>query len=156
MERRTDPNEGHTMDVNDKMTDLYNLQRFLDAQKTTYDRALQEVEDGRKRSHWIWYIFPQLTALGHSYNATYYGISGYKEAEAYWRHPVLRERLQRITETLLAHPDRDIVEVFGRIDAIKVRSCMTLFYAVSADNIFKKVLDRFYMGVADKKTLKYI
>lgn len=137
-------------------SDKYNLQRFLDAQSYCYSKALQEVQDGLKRSHWIWFIFPQLAILGHSYNAKYYGISGYDEAEAYLKHPLLSERLRAITKALLTHTDTDAVEIFGGIDAIKVRSCMTLFDAVSPDDVFQEVLDKFYKGDYDKKTLDYI
>lgn len=141
---------------NAAQSDKYNLQRFLDAQSYCYSKALQEVQDGLKRSHWIWFIFPQLAILGHSYNAKYYGISGYDEAEAYLKHPLLSERLRAITKALLTHTDKDAVEIFGGIDAIKVRSCMTLFDAVSPDDVFQEVLDKFYKGVYDKKTLDYI
>ena len=123
-------------------SDKYNLQRFLDAQSYCYSKALQEVQDGLKRSHWIWF--------------KYYGISGYDEAEAYLKHPLLSERLRAITKALLTHTDKDAVEIFGGIDAIKVRSCMTLFDAVSPDDVFQEVLDKFYKGDYDKKTLDYI
>mgnify|MGYP000187066081 FL=1 len=132
MKDRLTPNHIESLEDNE----VFNLQRFLDAQSHCYQLALQEVKDGRKRSHWIWYIFPQLAILGHSYNAKYYGISGYDEAEAYLNHPVLNERLRAIIKALLMHTDKDVVEIFGGLDAMKVRSCMTLFDAVSPNDVF--------------------
>lgn len=133
--------------------DKFNLERFVKAQEFSYEQALQEIQDGLKRSHWIWYIFPQLAALGHSWNAKYYGISGYDEAEAYLGHPVLGQRLRTITNALLIHREKSALDILGSIDAIKVRSCMTLFDAVSSDDFFQQVLDVFYEGNPDKKTL---
>lgn len=139
------------------MTDMeYNLQRFLTAQDFNYSTALEEIRNGEKRSHWIWFIFPQLAVLGQSGNAKYYGISGLDEAKAYLAHPVLAERLRVITNALLQHKGRDAVDIFGGLDAMKVRSCMTLFDAASPNDIFRKVLDTFYDGIADKLTLQYI
>lgn len=109
-----------------------------------------------KRSHWIWYIFPQLAVLGHSRNAKYYGISGYDEAEAYINHPILGKRLREITRILLTHHKVAAIDIFGELDAMKVRSCMTLFDAVSPDDVFEQVLDKFYDGTYDKKTLDYM
>lgn len=136
--------------------DKYNLERFVEAQKLYYTQALQEVQNGMKRSHWIWYIFPQLAVLGHSNNAKYYGISGYDEAEAYINHPILGKRLREITRTLLTHHKVAAIDIFGELDAMKVRSCMTLFDAVSPDDVFEQVLDKFYDGTYDKKTLDYM
>ena len=98
----------------------------------------------------------QDSAIGESYNAKYYGISGYDEAEAYLKHPVLGSRLRTITKALLTHTDKNVVSIFGRIDAMKVCSCMTLFDAVSPDDVFQEVLDKFYNGKYDKKTLDYM
>ena len=131
----------------------YDLERFLKAQSFHYGNALQEITDGRKRSHWIWFIFPQLSALGHSANAKYYGISGFGEAKAYYEHPILRARLREITMALLQHSGESAVDILGEIDAVKVRSCMTLFDAVAPNDIFREVLDAFYSGHSDKKTL---
>ena len=100
--------------------------------------------------------FPAACYTWHSYNAKYYGISGYDEAEAYLKHPVLGERLRTITKTLLVHTDMDVVDIFGGLDAMKVCSCMTLFDAVSPDDVFQKVLDCFYKGQYDLKTLNYM
>lgn len=109
-----------------------------------------------KRSHWIWFIFPQLAILGHSWNAKYYGISGYDEAEVYLTHDVLGPRLREISSALLTHRDSDAIDIFGELDAMKVRSCMTLFDAVSPDDIFEEVLEIFYHGTSDRKTLDYM
>lgn len=139
------------------MTNMeYNLQRFLTAQDFNYSTALEEIRNGEKRSHWIWFIFPQLAVLGQSGNAKYYGISGLDEAKAYLAHPVLAERLRVITNALLQHKGRDAVDIFGGLDAMKVRSCMTLFDATSPNDIFSEVLDTFYDGNTDKQTLQYI
>ncbi len=131
----------------------YYLERFLTAHKYNYENALREITEGRKRTHWIWFIFPQLAVLGHSTNAKYYGISGYDEAKAYLEHPILGTRLRKITMELLQHRGVSVIDIFGDIDAVKVRSCMTLFNVVSPDDIFQKVLDAFYGGRYDKKTL---
>lgn len=136
--------------------DKFNLERFVEAQKLYYDHALQEIQDGMKRSHWIWFIFPQLAILGHSWNAKYYGISGYDEAEAYMKHPILGVRLREVTNALLVHKDMSATDIFGGLDAMKVRSCMTLFDAVSPDDIFEQVLEVFYNGTYDRKTLDYM
>lgn len=134
----------------------YYLERFLTAHKYNYENALREITDGRKRTHWIWFIFPQLAVLGHSANAKYYGISGYDEAKAYYEHPILGARLREITMALLQHRGESAIDILGDIDAVKVRSCMTLFDAVSPDDIFQEVLDAFYGGSSDKKTLDYM
>lgn len=136
--------------------DKYNLERFVEAKRLYYDQALQEVQDGMKRSHWIWFIFPQLAILGHSWNAKYYGISGYDEAEAYLKHPILGVRLREVTNALLVHRDMSVTDILGGLDAMKVRSCMTLFDAVSPNDIFEQVLEVFYDGTYDRKTLDYM
>lgn len=133
--------------------DPYYLERFVKAQERMYTIALREIEQGKKLLHWIWYIFPQLAALGHSHNAKYYGLSGYDEAEAYLNHPVLGSRLREITQELLQHKELTAVEILGGIDAMKVKSCMTLFAEVSPDDIFDEVLKVFYNGSSDKMTL---
>ena len=115
----------------------------MTAHKYNYENALREITDGRKRTHWIWFIFPQLAVLGHSANAKYYGISGYDEAKAYYEHPILGTRLREITMALLQHHGESAVDILGGIDAVKVRFCMTLFDAVSPDDIFQEVLDAF-------------
>lgn len=134
----------------------FNADRFLTAQEFYYKLALQEITDGRKSSHWIWFIFPQLAILGRSANAKFYGISGANEAKAYLNHPILGARLREITTALLQHRGKDATSILGGIDAMKVRSCMTLFDAVSPNDIFRQVLDAFYDGNPDKYTLHYM
>lgn len=134
----------------------YNLQRFLDAQQGDYEHALTEVRNGRKYSHWIWYIFPQLKGLGMSYNSQYYGISGKEEAEAYLAHPVLGERLREITSAFLQLKSKTAEEVFGSLDAMKVLSCMTLFNEVAPGDLFRQVIDRYYQGEKDEMTKRML
>ena len=131
----------------------HSLERFVEAQELMYMMALDEVRNGRKRGHWIWYIFPQLKGLGESYNSSYYGINGIEEARAYLNHPILGARLREITAAFLELVGKNAPEVFGHLDAMKVRSCMTLFNEVSDDDLFQRVLDRYYNGVADNRTL---
>lgn len=138
------------------LDDKYELQRFLDAQENSYTIALEELKEGRKRSHWIWYIFPQLKGLGRSYNSNFYGISGIEEATAYLEHPVLGSRLREISETILALDDTDAVSIFGGIDARKLRSSMTLFDMVSPNDVFARVLDKYFSGKRDSCTLRRI
>jgi len=124
--------------------DPFNLNRFLEAQENTFRFALREIQAGRKESHWMWYIFPQLAGLGYSHNAVYYGISGVVEAQAYWEHPVLGPRLLEITRALLQHKNQDIVQILGSVDAMKCRSCMELFHRLpGADPVFGEVLSLF-------------
>ena len=132
------------------------LERFVQAQELMYPMALDEVRNGRKRGHWIWYIFPQLKGLGMSENSQYYGIDGIEEARAYLQHPVLGARLREITASFLALKGESAEGVFGHLDAMKVCSCMTLFNEVSDDDLFRKVLDRYYNGVADNRTLEML
>lgn len=134
----------------------YNLQRFLDAQQGDYEHALAEIRNGRKYSHWIWYIFPQLKGLGMSYNSQYYGISGKEEAEAYLAHPVLGERLREITSAFLQLKSKTAEEVFGSLDAMKVLSCMTLFNEVAPGDLFRQVIDRYYQGETDEMTKRML
>lgn len=136
------------------MEDSFNLQRFIDAQTYDYERALQEIKNGRKQSHWVWYIFPQLKGFGHSYNSEYYGISGLDEAQVYYNHPVLGSRLIEITKALLEHRGKSVQDILSPIDARKVKSCMTLFWVASGNALFKTVLDVFYEGRMDKRTME--
>ena len=137
--------------------DTFNLQRFLDAQKNDYADALREIKQGYKQSHWIWYIFPQMRGLGHSSMAEYYGISSIEEARAYLDHPTLKARLIEISTALLQHKGKSTAyEILGTIDAIKVRSSMTLFDHILPNAIFAEVLDAFYNSQRDELTLKFI
>lgn len=127
-------------------TEYFDLDRFIKAQQFDYPLALEEMKEGHKVSHWIWYIFAQLKGPSHSYNATYYGLDGIGEARAYYNHPVLRARLRAITQAILSHKGTiPIEELMGsRIDAIKLRSCMELFDQVSPNDIFAEVLKLYY------------
>ena len=137
--------------------DINSLERFLEAQEHTYATALKEIKNGKKRTHWMWYIFPQLRGLGKSRMAYAYGINGIEEAKAYIEHPVLSARLIEICEALLEHKDQDIEDILGGIDAMKLRSSMTLFaYISNNDSVFHKVLDSFYDGEMDELTLENI
>lgn len=129
------------------------LQRFLDAQEGSYERALTEMRLGQKRSHWIWYIFPQIAGLGMSGISAHYSIGDLQEARDYLAQPVLRKRLLEISEALLNLESSDPGEVMGYPDDLKLRSSMTLFIAAEPENeVFQKVLDKFFGGIADKRT----
>ncbi|MBR3225792.1 MAG: DUF1810 domain-containing protein [Atopobiaceae bacterium] len=132
----------------------YDLQRFKDAQERDYATALAEIRAGRKTTHWIWYVFPQLQGLGRSAMCVRYGIDGPGEAEAYLVDPTLRARLVEVSRALLALGGNDPVAVMGRIDARKLRSCMTLFSrAEGADPAFEAVLAKYFGGEPDPLTL---
>jgi len=129
------------------------LDRFLTAQRGVYEGVLDELRRGRKTGHWIWFIFPQLGGLGRSEMSSYYGISSLDEARAYLADPVLGARLRECAGLLLASNARTAIEILGETDAMKVRSCMTLFHRVAPDEpVFSQVLDRYYAGVADEAT----
>lgn len=132
------------------------LQRFIEAQNDSYDQALKEIRNGRKLTHWIWYIFPQMKGLGFSYNSEYYGITSLQEARDYLENELLRKRLFEITESLLMHKGKDIESIMGDIDAMKLKSSMTLFDAVQPGSIFGEVLDEFYGGERCRRTLEKI
>lgn len=129
------------------------LDRFLVAQEHSYDTALREIRAGRKRSHWMWYIFPQIAGLGMSYTAQLYSIQDISEARDYIAHPVLGARLIEISRALLALDSSDATAVMGYPDDLKLCSCMTLFKQVSDAPVFGAVLDKFYGGRADARTL---
>ena len=126
--------------------DKYNLIRFIEAQNGVYPIALRELQEGRKRSHWMWYIFPQLKHLGHSYNSKFYGLSGKDEATAYLAEPVLNQRLREVSAVIFNLPTTDACEVFGGIDGMKLRSSMSLFDIVSPNDIFARILDKYFNG----------
>jgi uncharacterized protein (DUF1810 family) len=129
------------------------LDRFLTAQRGVYEGVLDELRRGRKTGHWIWFIFPQLDGLGRSETSRYYGISSLDEARAYLADPVLGARLRECAALLLASNARTATEILGGVDAMKVRSCMTLFHRAAPDeSVFGQVLDRFYAGAADEAT----
>ena len=130
------------------------LSRFVQAQDRDYKTALAEIRNGRKMTHWIWYIFPQIEGLEHSCYSNLYGIRDISEARAYLSHPVLGKRLREITGELLKHGDLSAQEILGELDAKKVRSCMTLFDRVSPDDVFAQVLNTFYGGTRCELTLE--
>lgn len=134
----------------------YDLNRFVEAQNGVYPIALKELQEGHKRSHWMWYIFPQLKHLGHSHNSKYYGISGIEEATAYLQHPILGPRLREVASTILNLSGNDAEAIFGCIDAMKLRSSMTLFDVVSPNDIFAQVVDKYFNGQRDILTLEII
>ena len=135
----------------------YDLSRFKKAQERDYDTALSEIRSGHKRSHWIWYIFPQLKGLGFSSMADYYGIDGGGEAKAYMADPILSARLIEISEALLSLGSSDPGEVMGYPDDLKLCSSMTLFReAAPEQSVFQKVLDQYFHGKADEKTLQLL
>lgn len=135
----------------------YDLERFIQAQKYDYETALQEIRAGRKRSHWIWYIFPQIAGLGRSSTAEYYAISGLEEAKAYMQEVSLREHLLEISEALLELEENNPLKVMGPPDDLKLRSSMTLFAIAAPEyDVFRKVLDKFYHGEMDRNTLRIL
>lgn len=136
--------------------DEYNLTRFKEAQEGVYPTALKEVREGYKRSHWMWFIFPQMRGLGRSYYANFYGISEAEEAKAYLDDPVLGPRLRDVSEELLKLETDDAGEVFGSIDSLKLRSSMTLFDFVEPDSVFARVLDKYFNGQRDNRTIKIL
>jgi uncharacterized protein (DUF1810 family) len=138
---------------------LTDLQKFTDAQNNKpefgeiYETALSEIKNGKKETHWIWYIFPQIHGLGWSGITAYYSIKDIDEARDYYAHPILGKRLVEISSVLLDLERDDAMVVFGYPDAFKLRSCMTLFkYAASEQDVFQQVLDKFCMGNEDERT----
>ena len=132
------------------------IDRFFEPQRTAYPIALEEVRSGRKVSHWMWYIFPQLRGLGQSNLAWYYGIEDLGEAKAYVDHPVLGQRLREITQATLDLAETDPMKIFGWPDNMKFRSCMTLFAQVSEDDLFAQALDKFFGSQEDFMTLELL
>lgn len=138
---------GHT-------TDPYNLSRFVQAQEDDYERALSEIKSGQKRSHWMWYIFPQVDGLGFSPTSKRYSIKSIAEAKAYLNHPVLGPRLTECAEAVLHVEGRSAYEILGSPDDMKLRSCATLFAHISpVESVFDRLLDKFFQGDPDPKTL---
>ena len=135
----------------------FNLDRFKKAQSRDYATALTEIKNGRKESHWMWYIFPQLKGLGFSSMAEFYGIDGLAEAKAYIADDLLRGRLVEISEALLSLPSSDAREVMGYPDDLKLKSCMTLFMEAAPEiDVFGKVLEKFFGGEKDSKTVEMV
>ena len=133
--------------------DEFGLQRFVDAQESTYDAALGELRRGRKGGHWMWFVFPQISGLGRTATSQHFAISGLAEARAYLDHPVLGDRLRQCASALLALPGSDAVAVLGPVDAVKLRSSMTLFARAAPDEpVFAEVLDQYFGGRPDDAT----
>ena len=136
------------------MNDPHNLQRFEDAQHPVFEQVCTELREGEKRSHWMWFIFPQLRGLGRSQMAVRFAISSREEAEAYLKHPVLGPRLRECTRLVMLVEGRSINQIFGYPDDLKFRSSMTLFANVASDNqIFKDALQKYFAGEVDQITL---
>lgn len=137
--------------------DGYDLSRFVSAQKQDFEKALSEIRAGRKRSHWMWYVFPQLKGLGRSGMSEYYGIEGLGEARAYLANGSLASNLRSVCEALLENGGSDAEEILGRPDDMKLRSSMTLFLIASGgDPLFRRVLERFFGGETDPLTLRIL
>jgi len=133
------------------------LERFVEAQQRDYQIALTEIKDGKKRSHWIWYIFPQIQGLGSTPTSKFYAIKNKEEASAFLQHSILGVRLIEISKELLKSESNDAHEIFGSPDDLKLKSSMTLFSSLhAADPVFQLVLDKFFNGKKDEKTLRII
>ena len=133
---------------------IMGIERFIEKQKEKYDLAFNEIRNGKKTKHYMWYIFPQIKGLGHSSNSEFFGISNKDEAKAYLNHPVLGLRLRDITKALLGCNNSSAFNILGFPDVLKVQSCMTLFDLVSPNDIFNAVLDKYYEGKRCEKTIK--
>lgn len=134
--------------------DPHDLQRFVDAQADVYARARDELAQGEKRTHWMWFVFPQLRGLGRSSMADRYGIASEREASAYWAHPLLGPRLKECTRLVLAIEGRTASEIFGAPDDLKFRSSMTLFsWTVASEAVFRRAIDTYFAGEADPSTI---
>lgn len=137
--------------------DRFALDRFINAQQGVYDRALAEIKNGRKQTHWMWYIFPQLKGLGQSETSKYYAIKSQEEALAYLNHSVLGSRLRESAAAVLTVKERTVSEIFGYPDDLKLKSSMTLFSRVPSDPaVFIRVLDKYFQGEPDAKTLQLL
>ena len=136
--------------------DPFNLKRFISAQEEVYDRVLAELRNGSKRSHWMWYIFPQLDGLAQSTTSKYYAIKSREEAIAYLNHPVLGARLRECAEAVFAVKGKTVSEIFGYPDDLKLKSSTTLFSDVTTDFVFARVLDKYFQGDRDGKTLQLL
>ena len=139
------------------MSDVYDLNRFVRAQEDDYERALSEITSGQKRTHWMWYIFPQLDGLAFSPTAKRYSIKSVEEARAYLEHPILGARLLNCAEAVVAVEGRSATEIFGSPDDLKLKSCATLFsWVASPGSVFDRLLEKYYQGARDGKTLELL
>jgi uncharacterized protein (DUF1810 family) len=138
-------------------SDQFNLQRFVDAQESVYAEVLAELKAGRKRTHWMWFVFPQLAGLGSSPMARQYAVSGMPEARAYLAHPILGRRLIEGIQAMLQHSQQSPRQILGEIDAVKWRSCLTLFSAADpSGRVCDAALDQFYAGQRDEATMRLL
>lgn len=143
--------------MHDASTDPHELHRFIEAQDPVMDTVLRELGQGRKQTHWMWFVFPQLKGLGSSEMAKRYAISSLAEARAFVLHPILGPRLIQCVQTLLAHPATSAIDIFGELDSLKLRSCLTLFYLSTPDEaLFETALHRFFNGTLDEKTVRSV
>ena len=138
------------------MGDSISLDRFIDAQKEDYDMAFREIASGRKRNHYMWYIFPQIKGLGRSSTASFYGIDGLKEAKEYMENEYLRDNLINLSSKLLELDTNDPKDIFGSIDSKKLKSSMTLFELASDNEVFSQVLEKYFDGNRDELTLDLV
>jgi uncharacterized protein (DUF1810 family) len=139
------------------MTDKFNLNRFLEAQSSSYNIALFEIKNGRKSSHWMWYIFPQIYGLGNSTTSKMYAIKSEEEARYYLNHPILGKRLIEITEEILFIKNKTAIDILGSPDDLKLKSSMTLFHSIQAENkLFWSVLEKYFDGSQCNRTLSAI
>lgn len=130
------------------------IERFVVAQQDVYHTALNEIKNGKKQSHWMWFVFPQIRGLGFTDFNIYYGIKNLKEARQYLNDPILGKRLVEISRAVLAVQGKTALEIFGKPDQRKLKSCMTLFGQIqNADPVFHKVLEKYYQGLGDDKTI---
>jgi uncharacterized protein (DUF1810 family) len=137
--------------------DLFDLSRFVRAQENDYERALSEISSGQKRTHWMWYIFPQFDGLAFSSTSRHYSIKSVEEARAYLDHPVLGPRLRECVAAVVGIEGRSAAQIFGSPDDLKLKSCATLFACVSPpDSVFDRLLARFFQGQRDEKTLQLL
>ncbi len=144
-------------DESRRSDDPYNLNRFVQAQEDDYQHALAEIRDGKKRTHWMWYIFPQIDGLAFSSTSKHYSIKSIEEAKAYLDHPLLGPRLLECVEAVIHLEDRSATEIFGSPDDLKLRSCATLFACVSPPgSVFDRLLTKYYRGGRDEKTLRLL
>src|SRR3954447_25565213 len=144
-------------DESRRSDDPYNLYRFVQAQEDDYRQALAEIRSGKKRTHWMWYIFPQIDGLAFSSTSKHYSIKSVEEARAYLRHPVLGPRLLECAEAVVGVEGRSATEIFGSPDDLKLRSCATLFACVSPPgSVFDRLLEKYYRGQRDARTLQLL
>jgi uncharacterized protein (DUF1810 family) len=137
--------------------DPFNLSRFVEGQRVNFEQALEEIKRGKKRSHWMWYVFPQFDGLGFSSTSRHYSIKSLAEAKAYLQHPLLGPRLMACAEALLRVDGRSAAEIFGSPDDMKLKSCATLFACASSDgSVFHQLLAKYYRGGFDEKTLELL